>query len=123
MSLLKDFVNFVWNGFETPKPIRKFVLKPDQDDSRDFHSDELLLSLKLDTAPEPASGSIRLGLNCGRAFSPFKMAISSFNPPISSACRCTVSLSSSMIFSKASTQGVCSPVGALGKGGSFFMGY
>ena len=70
----------------------------------------------------PAAGSNRLGLILGRAFSPFKMAISSFKRPISSSCCWIVSLNFSMSPRNATTQGVCSSAGTSGKGGSFFMG-
>jgi len=59
---ISNVFSFVWNGFEPPAEpptVRKFPLKPDKPDTRDYHVDGLLLSLnKLSVEIEPLAGSV-----------------------------------------------------------------
>ena len=70
--------------------------------------------LKVISVPS-VSCAIPLGLNFGRAFSPFKRAISSFKQPICSSWCCTVSDNDSMMPTNASTNGLRSESGISGR--------
>ena len=59
MSWIQNALDYILNGFDPGAPkksARKFLLKPDKPDDRDFHVDELLLKLGA-PAVDPTSGS------------------------------------------------------------------